>query len=86
MAHKFPDEWRHPFQLACYCSWLREFYDAQEWLKQPMAVDDDIAKQAVIDDPDRKRQCDSTSGALWKREHTPKETSGSPAGRAARIH
>lgn len=63
-ADKFPDEWRIAYKLACYCSWLREFDDAQEWFKNAMANDEDTVKRAGIGDPDLKPSWDSIGGTL----------------------
>lgn len=67
-AEKFPEVWTVPYNLACYCSQLHRFDEAQQWFKKAMAIDEHTVKRAGIDDPDLKPLWDSMSGTLWKRE------------------
>ncbi len=64
----FPHEFLFPFNLACYCSQLRDFEEAQSWLKMAMAIDAKTVRTLAIDDPDLKPLWDSLGGALWTRE------------------
>jgi tetratricopeptide (TPR) repeat protein len=36
---KFPDAFIVPYRLACYCSQLREFDEAGEWLRKAWSID-----------------------------------------------
>ena len=65
---KFPREHLIPFNLACYCSQLHEFKEAEKWLKKAMAVDETTVKKLAVDDPDLKPFWDSMSGTIWRRE------------------
>lgn len=47
---KFPGDFLIPFNLACYCSQLREFEQAERWLKKAFAIDDEARKMAADDD------------------------------------
>src|SRR5262245_43327198 len=38
VAKRFPSVWKIPYNLACYCSQLRRFEEAEEWLKKAMAI------------------------------------------------
>jgi hypothetical protein len=38
MADKFPDEWRVPYLLACYCCKLGEMKPALAWLERAIDV------------------------------------------------
>ncbi len=53
VADKFPDEWRIPFQLACYCCQLGDRKQAWQWLERAIDVAEkfDIRIQA-LDEPD----------------------------------
>lgn len=67
VANKFPDEWRVPYNLSCYCSILRRFDEAQEWFKKAMLVDDKSVQRAGIDDPDLQPLWDSMSTTIWRK-------------------
>ena len=67
-AEKFPNEFLIRFNLACYCSQLRQFDEAQAWLKKAMALDEKSVQKLAIDDPDLHPLWDSLGGTLWKRE------------------
>ena len=63
---KFPKDWFVPYNLACYCSQLNRFEEAEKWFKQAMAIDEETVKREAIDDPDLKPFWDSMSGSVWK--------------------
>ncbi len=65
---KFPREYIFPYNLACYCSQMREFPDAERWLKKAMAIKPDKVKQMAIEDEDFKPLWDSMGGTMWKAE------------------
>lgn len=65
--HNFPREYHFPYNLACYCSQLHEFEEAEVWFKKAMAIDEKTVKRIAIDDPDLQPLWDSMSGTLWKR-------------------
>ncbi len=67
-ADKFSDVWQIPYNLACYCSVLGRFDEAQQWFKNAMAIDAEHVQTAGIDDPDLKPLWDSMSGTIWKKE------------------
>lgn len=67
VAERFPKVWKIAYNLACYCSQLRRFEEAEEWLKKAMAIDEHTFKRAAIDDPNLKPLWDSISGTIWKR-------------------
>ena len=50
----FPDELVIPFNLACYCSQLREFEEAEQWLKKAAAINKKSVQEMAADDPDLK--------------------------------
>jgi tetratricopeptide (TPR) repeat protein len=64
---KFPREYLFPFNLACYCSQLRQFEEAEKWLKKAMAIDDKTVRRLANDDPDLQPLWDSLGGTPWKR-------------------
>jgi tetratricopeptide (TPR) repeat protein len=66
-AKKFSDIWQIPYNLACYCSVLGRFDEAQHWFKKAIVVDDKTVQQAGIDDPDLKPLWDSLSTTIWKK-------------------
>jgi tetratricopeptide (TPR) repeat protein len=66
-AEKFPDVWRIPYNLACYCSQLGRFEEAQHWFKKAILIDDKTVQRIGIDDPDLKPLWDSMSTTIWKR-------------------
>jgi tetratricopeptide (TPR) repeat protein len=67
-AEKFSDVWQIPYNLACYCSVLGRFDEAQHWFKKAIVVDDKTVQKAGIDDPDLKPLWDSMSTTIWKKE------------------
>ena len=68
VAEEFPKSWTIPYNLACYCSQLRQLEEAKRWFRKAMAVDEDTVKRAANDDPDLKPLWDSMNGTPWKRE------------------
>jgi tetratricopeptide (TPR) repeat protein len=65
---KFPEIWTIPYNLACYCSQLGRFEEAEKWFKAAMALEEETVKREAIDDPDLKPFWDSLSGSVWKAE------------------
>jgi predicted Zn-dependent protease len=65
---KFPAEFRIPYDLACYCSQLREFEETEFWIKKAMVLNEKEVQKMVLDEPDLKPFWDSMSGTIWKRE------------------
>jgi len=53
VADKFPDDWRVPFQLACYCCKMGELKDVMCWVERAIDVAGkmDIRTKA-LDEPD----------------------------------
>ena len=64
---KFPEIWTIPYNLACYCSQLNRFAEAEKWFKAALAIDEEAVKREAIDDPDLKPFWDSTGGSVWRR-------------------
>ncbi len=67
VADDFPNNWRLPYNLACYCAQLGRNDEAQDWLKKAIVLDDKQAPNAAIDDPDLKPLWDSMSTTIWKK-------------------
>lgn len=65
---KFPAEFLIPYNLACYCSQLREFEEAEFWIKKAMVLNEKEVQKMVLDEPDLKPFWDSMSGTIWKKE------------------
>jgi len=57
-----------PYNLACYCSQLNRLYEAQDWFKKAMAINEQAVKKMAIDDPNFKPLWDSKSGTMWKKK------------------
>src|ERR1700739_4167549 len=51
---KFPGDYIIPFNLACYCSQLHEFEQAERWLKKAAAIDEKAVQEIAADDLDLK--------------------------------
>lgn len=66
-AENFSGIWQIPYNLACYCSVLVRFDEAQGWFKKAVVIDDKAVQKAGIDDPDLKPLWDSMSTTVWKR-------------------
>ena len=63
----FPRECVIPFNLACYCSQLNEFEQAEQWLKKAAAIDEKTVRKMTADDPDLKPLWESRGGAtIWE--------------------
>jgi tetratricopeptide (TPR) repeat protein len=54
VADRFPNEWRIPYALACYCAQLGRFIESQLWLRRAMAIDRETVRSTAIIDPDLK--------------------------------
>jgi tetratricopeptide (TPR) repeat protein len=54
VAERFPNTWRIPYALACYCAQLERFMESQLWLRKAMAVDRESVKRTAITDPNLK--------------------------------
>jgi tetratricopeptide (TPR) repeat protein len=65
---KFPKDYSFPYNLACYCSQLREFTEAKQWLKKAAKINDAAVKKMALDDPDFKPLWASLGGTLWDNE------------------
>lgn len=65
---KYPKDYLIPFNLACYCSQLLRFEEAEKWLKKAMAINSKIVQVLAIEDEDLKPLWDSMGGTLWKKE------------------
>jgi hypothetical protein len=63
---KFPREYLFPFNLACYCSQLHQFEEAEKWMKKAMLIDEKTVQKMAIDDPDLKPLWESRSGKINK--------------------
>jgi CheY-like chemotaxis protein len=51
-AGRFPKIWTIPYNLACYSSQLGLMEECGKWLKMAVAINEESAKLAAIDDPD----------------------------------
>lgn len=60
---KFPGDYIIPFNLACYCSQLHQFDQAERWLKKAAAIDEKTVQSMAADDPDLKPLWESRGGA-----------------------
>ena len=65
---KFPKHYLFPYNLACYCSQLGEFNEAEQWLKKAAAIDNAAVKKISQDDSDLKPLWASRGGTLWEKE------------------
>jgi tetratricopeptide (TPR) repeat protein len=61
VADQFPNLWTIPYNLACYCSQLRRFEEAQAWFKKAMAIHQHLRRR---DDADFNQLC-----AFWQENH-----------------
>jgi tetratricopeptide (TPR) repeat protein len=57
-----------PFNLACYCSLLHEFEQAEQWLKKAAAINEKAVRKFAADDPDLKPLWDKRGGTMWEDE------------------
>jgi hypothetical protein len=62
---EFPTEYLFPFNLACYCSQLGEYFETARWLKKAMAISEDIVKKMALEDEDLKPFWDNSTAAAW---------------------
>ena len=69
----FPGELVIPFNLACYCSQLHEFDQAEKWLKKAAAIDEKMVQKMAADDPDLKPLWESRGGTTIWSEKNPLE-------------
>ena len=65
----FPRQYVFPFNLACYCSQLGQFDEAERWLDKAMTIDGKTVRQMALQDDDLKPFLQSTNGTLWKNQH-----------------
>lgn len=65
----FPREYVIPFNLACYCSQLHEFDEAEQWLKKASAIDGKAVRKMAADDPDLKPLRDNKGRTIWEKEN-----------------
>jgi len=66
-AEKFPECWNIAYNLACYCSQLRDFEASQSWFKKAIVLNEKEVQRAALDDPDLEPLWASMSTTLWKR-------------------
>jgi tetratricopeptide (TPR) repeat protein len=62
---KFPRNYLIPFNLACYCSQLQEFDQAEQWLKKAAAIDERTVRKMAADDPDLKPLWATKGKTIW---------------------
>lgn len=65
---KFPRHYLFPYNLACYCSQLGEFDDAEQWLKKASRIDGAAIKKIALEDPDLEPLWNSMGKTLWEEE------------------
>jgi len=63
---KFSGDCLIPFNLACYCSQLREFDQAEQWLKKAAAINEKAVRKMAADDPDLKPLWDTRGRMIWE--------------------
>ncbi|HEV2319687.1 MAG TPA: hypothetical protein VGV18_08055 [Verrucomicrobiae bacterium] len=61
----FSQECIIPFNLACYCSQLREFEQAQQWLRKAAAINDKAVRKLAAEDEDLKPLWESKGKMIW---------------------
>ena len=61
---KFPDDFVIPFNLACYCSQLHEFDQAEKWFKKAAAIDEKTVQEMAADDLDLEPLWKSRGGRI----------------------
>lgn len=64
----FPNDCVIPYNLACYCSQLREFEQAEQWLRKAAAIDEKTVRKMAADDADLKPLWDNRGGTIWEKE------------------
>ncbi len=65
---KFPRDYLFPFNLACYCSQLRQFDEARRWLDKALGIDKKMVQALALTDPDLKPLWENLGGMPWKAE------------------
>jgi predicted Zn-dependent protease len=65
---KFPGHYLFPYNLACYCSQLGEFVQAEQWLRKAVGIDKAAVKKMAREDSDLKPLWKSMGGTLWDDE------------------
>ncbi len=63
---KFPADCVIPFNLACYCSQLHEFDQAEQWLKKAVTIDQKTIRKMAADDPDLKPLWATKGKMIWE--------------------
>lgn len=59
---RFPGDFLFPFNLACYCSQLGEFDEAERWLQKALAINQVIVMKMALNDSDLKPLLDKLGG------------------------
>jgi tetratricopeptide (TPR) repeat protein len=67
VADRFPNVWRIPYALACYCAQMERFIESQLWLQRAMAVDRETVRRTALADPDLQPLWASMVGKIVKR-------------------
>ena len=67
LVSRFPEQWDLPYNLACYYAQLGELTEAEHWFKAAMALNEDDAKRAGIDDPDLVPLWEGMRDTTWKK-------------------
>ncbi len=62
---KFPGRYLFSYNLACYCSQLGEFVQAERWLRQAARLDKATVKKMALEDPDLKPLWQKLGRTLW---------------------
>ena len=65
---KFPKHYLFPYNLACYCSQLGEFEEAEQWLRKAAEIDKAAVKKTAREDTDLEPLWESMGGRLWEGE------------------
>ncbi len=63
---KFPREYLLPFNLSCYCSQLREFEEAERWLRKADAISKKTVRKLAAEDSDLKPLWKHLGGTIWE--------------------
>ncbi len=54
LAEKFTKLWTIPYTLVCCCAQLGRFDESEEWLKKAAAINEQIGRRLLKDEPDLK--------------------------------
>lgn len=65
---KFPGLYLFSYNLACYCSQLGEFVQAERWLRKAAGIDKTSVKKMALEDPDLKPLWRNLGRTLWEEE------------------